>query len=379
VARPQVGYAQDNYGRGIYGGTAIVLADLVGNRRLAIAGGVNGRLSEAQLFTMYTNLGGRFQWGVGAQQQPYFFLNGFQQDVSGSLLLQSQAIARYIVRDIFAVGLYPLNRFTRFEYGASFNNIDRSLMYVSQLYDLSSGASSGWFVDSIVNASSLNYAAPYVAFVSDNALFGATGGIYGRRYRFQLEQTAGNVNWTTYSVDARRYDAVIFSMLTFATRFAANVAVGPDEDAIPKYIGRADFVRGYDRETYESTDCGTSVTDPDACSALQLLGSRVMYANAELRFPLVRRFDLGLVPISLPPLDGLVFYDVGVAWSRGQSLRGSRPSNYDFTQERYPLRSYGFGLRLNLFNIALIRWDYAIPLDGSNRKGYWFWTLGQSF
>jgi hypothetical protein len=43
------------------------------------------------------------------------------------------------------------------------------------------------------------------------------------------------------------------------------------------------------------------------------------------------------------------------------------------------LRSYGFGLRLNLFGIALLRWDYSIPLDSSNRTGYWFWTLGPSF
>jgi outer membrane protein assembly factor BamA len=104
-----------------------------------------------------------------------------------------------------------------------------------------------------------------------------------------------------------------------------------------------------------------------------------MYANAELRFPLVRRVDLGILPISLPPVDGLFFYDMGVAWSNQQNLWLTRPANYDFATDRYPLRSYGFGVRMNLFNIALIRWDYSIPLDSQNRKGYWFWTLGQSF
>ena len=43
------------------------------------------------------------------------------------------------------------------------------------------------------------------------------------------------------------------------------------------------------------------------------------------------------------------------------------------------LRSYGAGIRLNLFGFALVRWDYAIPLDRPNKKGYWMWTLGQSF
>jgi hypothetical protein len=37
------------------------------------------------------------------------------------------------------------------------------------------------------------------------------------------------------------------------------------------------------------------------------------------------------------------------------------------------------GLLMNLFGFALVRWDYAIPLDRPNRKGYWIWTLGPSF
>jgi outer membrane protein assembly factor BamA len=218
-----------------------------------------------------------------------------------------------------------------------------------------------------------------VAFVHDNALMGATGGIYGRRSRFQIEHTAGTVQWTTYTVDYRRYDALLFSFLTLATRFSASISAGPDELEFPKYIGRPDFIRGYDRETYAGGVCETSLSDPQSCSALQLLGSRVAFANAELRFPLVRQFVLGVLPIALPPVDGLFFYDIGAAWSKDQRLYPQRPSNYDFAYERYPLRSYGFGIRLNLFNIALVRWDYSIPLDGSNRKGYWFWTLGQSF
>ena len=63
------------------------------------------------------------------------------------------------------------------------------------------------------------------------------------------------------------------------------------------------------------------------CSAIQLLGSRVAFANAELRFPLVRRFDLGLLPISLPPVDGLFFYDIGLAWSSGQNVVWSKSAD----------------------------------------------------
>lgn len=380
VARPQVGFAQDNFGRGVFGQTAIVLSDLVGNRRMAIAGGVNGRLSEAQLFAMYMDNSGRTPWSAGVQQFPFFFLSGYNQaNLGNGNILEQQIITRFISRTAMANAAYPLNRFARFEYGATLNNIDRSLMFISQAYNFNSGFQTGFFVDSIVNGSSLNYAAPYVAFVHDNSLMGATGGIYGRRSRFQVEHTAGTVSWTTYTVDYRRYDALVFSFLTLATRFSANIRIGPDENQFPQFIGRPDFIRGYDRETYAGGICETSLSDPQACSATQLLGSRVAFANAELRFPLVREFTLGLLPISLPPVDGLFFFDVGAAWSKDQRLMPTRPDNYDFAFERYPLKSYGFGIRLNLFNIALIRWDYSIPLDGFNRRGYWFWTLGQSF
>ena len=379
VSRPQVGYAQDNFGRGVYGGTTIVLADMVGNKRLALAGGINGRVSEAQLYAEYLNMGGRFQYAVGVQQQPYFFLAGAFQSGGGAFLLQTQVLARYISRTAFASGIYPLNRFSRFEYGASFANVDRSLMYISQGIDLNAGVSTGYFVDSIVGAGSLNYTSPFVAYVSDNALFGATGGIYGRRYRFQVDRIAGNVSWMNYNIDFRRYDAILFNFLTLATRVSTNISVGPDESEFPKYIGRPDFIRGYDRENYAGAACELSTTDPTACGATQLLGSRVAFANVELRFPLVRRFDLGVLPISLPPVDGLFFYDFGMAWTKGQTVSLTRPENYDFSVQRYPLRSYGFGIRLNLFNIALLRWDYAVPRDGSLKQGYWVWTLGQSF
>ena len=55
-------------------------------------------------------------------------------------------------------------------------------------------------------------------------------------------------------------------------------------------------------------------------------------------------------------------------------------SNFDANAQRYPLRSYGFGLRLNFFNYAILRWDYAVPLDQpEGRRGFWTWSLWPSF
>jgi Tol biopolymer transport system component len=386
ISRPSIGYAQENYGRGVYGGTTLVFGDLLGNRQLAVSGSLNGRFEEAQAFIAFQNSSRRLNWAVGAIQEPYFFLGNYTQTPFGAdgIAMQQQVLERYVIRQAFSQAAYPLNRFDRFELGAQFTSIDRASMYLRQAVN-QFGYGYGMIVDSIRGSGTLNYMSPYAAYVSDNALQGLTGPMYGHRYRAEIRPNlSGDSSWVNYTADFRRYDAIIFSFLTFATRFYGDLAVGKGELRYPKYIGYPYYIRGYDRENYGSADCGTNGSNGtssarDTCSAVQLLGSRVAIANAELRFPLVRRFDLGILPIALPPIDGLFFYDAGMAWSGGQKVSLTQPDNYDFTKQRFPLRSFGYGVRMNLFNIAILRWDYAVPRDGFNNKGYWLFSIGPSY
>ena len=78
VARPSIGYARDNFGRGFFGGSAISLSDILGNQQLMFAGYVNGRISEAQILAAYANLSKRINWAVGISQDPYYFLEPSQ-------------------------------------------------------------------------------------------------------------------------------------------------------------------------------------------------------------------------------------------------------------------------------------------------------------
>jgi Tol biopolymer transport system component len=381
VARPSINYAPDNYGRTVFGGTTVVLSDMLGNNHLAISGELNGRVAESRLFVGYTNLARRWQYSMGASQAPYYFLSSdslLPTAVQGTSL-EKQQITTYVARQAFGVTAYPLNRFTRFEFGAGFNNIDRSRWFVSRKIFGGGTSAEKFNQDSTGRDPSLNYLDGQIALVSDNTLNGYTGPIMGRRYRLQVSPVVGSFNWTEFLLDYRRYDPILFNFLTVATRLYGNVSMGPDENAFPKYIARPDFVRGYDRNSTFYLTCPVVGANPSNCSATQLLGSRVAVANVELRFPLIRRFELGILPIALPPLDGLFFYDVGAAWSKDQGLYGSKPANYDATKQRYPLRSYGMGLRLNLFNYAILRWDYAIPVDTPGRKGFWTWSLWPSF
>jgi Tol biopolymer transport system component len=393
VQRPSIGYAQDNglYGGGVFGGTGIIFGDLLGNRHLITAAAINGRVDEAQIYLDYVSLSRRLSWSAGFQQQPYFFLaNATQGTLPGNQYQVSEELDRFIIRSAFFTSIYPKNRFQRYEIGMSATNIDRSAEFVSQIADLTSGFTTGAFVDSIKGTGSFDFASPYVAYVSDNALFNGTGtGIYGHRYRYQVGTNVGTQNWMSYVADLRRYDAIIFSYLTLATHLYANVNVGSGETLFPQYLSNPyspNYIRGYDREAYltsSATGCGgvpgTPVGTTTSCGSEQLLGSRTVAASVELRVPLIRRFDLGFLPITMPPVDGEVFYDAGMAWSGGQSISFTRPANYDPNTMRYPLRSFGYGFRINVFNIALLKFDYAIPRDSFNSKGYWWFTIGQGF
>jgi outer membrane protein assembly factor BamA len=349
---------------------------------MILAGQVNGRLSEAFLLGAYTSLGNRLQYTLGVAQSPYFFVQDYSVVPFGdgsSNFLETYEVARYIVREAFAIGMRPSNRFNRIELGISANNVARSIALYRRGIDTYTGYGTSWQVDSVITFPGLNYIAPYAAYVSDNSLFGYTGPIAGRRYRVQVQPVVGGLRWTEFSADYRRYVPVLFNFLTLAWRTQTSIGIGPDEMLFPKYLGRADYVRGYDREQYAAQFCGGIFSDQTACNVTELLGSRFLLGNVELRFPLVRRFDLGVIPISLPPVDGLFFFDAGVAWTKGQTISLSKPENYDQDLQRYLLRSYGMGIRLNLFGYALLRADYAIPLDRGTRRGYWVLTLGPSF
>lgn len=383
IARPTVGYARDNWGSGVFGGTAIILSDMVGNNQLAFAGAINGRISEAQVFAGYTNMSRRLQYTTGLFQTPYYFGDNpyYYSDPRG--YVEVQTIRRYIVRQGFGTAIYPFNRFSRVELGMSYTNLDRAELVFARLLD-PSGYPLSDYQEQKLGSRTVNYIQPSLAYVSDNVLWGLTAPIYGRRYRFQVQPALGNWRWTDLLADYRRYDPILFNYLTFATRVTANMSVGRDADTLQKYLGYGDMLRGYDMYTFLSNEqnCRPSA-DPQQAQALSyrcspLQGSRLVYATAELRFPLVRGGSIGGV-IPLPPIEGAVFYDAANAWFSGQHVVWHRTANTDPANTRSLLTSHGFSVRMNLFNYVILRWDYAVPHDAPSKKGFWQFSLYPPF
>jgi hypothetical protein len=376
IAQPSIGAQAGGFGQGVYGNTTIILADLMGDHQLAIAGGLNGQLSDAQVFTGYTSLGRRLQYSVFAGQQPYYIFGGqgFEQ-ISETQFLETQSIIRLVNRQVGTTALYPFNRFTRMELGAAFANIDYQTFPFQRVIDIN-GFASQFERGETRNLASVNTFAPTLAFVTDNSIMGALGPLSGRRARFSVSPQVGTWQWVDYLADARFYKPIIFNYLTIAQRFTASLTVGRDEAVFGKWVGRPDFVRGFNRSNV-GLGCG-GIAGGISCTDDESVGSRIAFSNTEVRFPVLRRgFAQGW--FGLPPVEGLVFHDMGIAWTGDQTISWNRKEGTTADEARSVLRSYGYGFRTNLFGILILRWDYAIPIARPGQKGFGTWFFGANF
>jgi hypothetical protein len=389
VSRPTIGYTRDNFGGGISGGTTIQMSDILGNHTLGFSGMVNGRLSEAQVEAIYVNSTHRLNWAVGASQVPFFYYGQSSWGEVGAGTyggtVLTQQLVRYVYRQAIAQGIYPINRFQRFELGARLTNISVSTLTLMTEVDLTGYPIS--YQEATSNNGGVTFVQPTLAYVKDNSLFGYTSSFYGSRYRLEVAPTIGEWRFTQLTADLRRYLMIAFPF-SVSVRALAMGRVGRDGDRIPLYIGNPDLVRGYTYPSFSPAECSAaSSTSYSGCPELdQLIGSRIAVFNAEFRFPLTRSLVLGFLPVGFPPIEAALFYDAGLAWNSGSKLFRNRPDSADVATGRWPMTSYGVGIRINLLGFTVLRIDYAVPLqrrytnpEQTSKHGYWIVSLGPPF
>jgi len=381
VARPSIGYARDNFGRGFFGGSAISLSDILGNHQLIFAGYVNGRISEAQILAAYANLSHRINWAAGISQDPYYFLEPSAVEASpnpGEQIFVTN-IRRLVVRSAFAAAYYPVSRFQRIETGLRFANVDDAILQIKEPYDPSTGfATDDPFLETD-NLPGVTYFQPSTALVFDNSLFGYVGPFYGQRYRLEFAQTLGDWRFSQVTADYRRYDRIL-GPVVFASRLLYFGRIGRDAREFRIFAGSTDLIRGNTSGSYRRNECLYS-DDPNAetgCAELdRLVGTQIGLASAELRLPILNP-SYG-VPAAIPPLELALFYDIGIAWDQNSTLKWRREPGDDPIRVRTPLKTIGASLRTNLFGFAIARLDYSIPQDRPAIKGLWTFSLGPTF
>ena len=377
VARPTIGYTRDNFGRGFYGGSAIVLGDMLGNHQMVLSAAINGRIKEAQVYAAYFNMSRRINWGVGASQQPYFYAaRGFIRQNTGfnqnTLVTNTR---RIIQREVFLNAYRPFNRFKRLEFGIAVAHVNDAILSFNEPFDATTGIRTVQpFVTETTIDNTLIFR-PSIALAFDNTLFGYFGPFYGGRYRFEISQSLGGWQFTQGLADFRRYDGLAGPVL-LATRFLYYGQFGRDAGrTFNAYLGSTNLVRGYTSGSFYRNEC----VSLGVCDEVnRLVGSQIAVASAEIRFPLLSP-AFGFVPPGVPPIEGAVWGDVGIAWDQRSTLAFQRrPGDNPFTV-RTPSVAVGFSLRTNVFGIMVLRADWAFPLSREAVGNYWIISFGPSF
>jgi Tol biopolymer transport system component len=392
VARPSIGYTRDNFGRGFFGGSAVSLSDILGNQTMVFSAALNGRIAEAQVLGVYVNQSRRLNWALGAQQNPVYFWapsslqtipNNGTPTQNDSLIQQTFRIRRFVIRDAFVQAAYPFSRFRRLELGLHAFNVSDDILELSNFYDSQNRSYQGSDANTL-DGPNVTYFQPTLALVNDRTRFAWVGPFVGTRSRFEIAPAFGGWRFTTGVVDYRRYLFARPFTLAFRTMMVGRF--GKDATEFPLFVGNTDLIRGYTSGSLRDNECGGSLSGAPigtfltGCPALdQMIGSKIAVGNVELRFPLTRSLVLGFLPIGLPPVEGAIFYDIGMAWDEGSIIKWRRESGDDPMLVRQPLRSWGASIRTNVLGFLILRFDYTKPLDRERKNAYWTVSLGPTF
>lgn len=380
IARPSIGYSRDNFGNGVFGGSAISFSDILNNRQLLLALQLNGRIEEAQAAALYSNIGRRTSWSVGYQQQPLFFFSGSEFGLDRRGLA---TFTTHLERYLYHLGVVsisrPFTRFRRVEVGVRAVNVARATQDFVQFYD----PRTSLVYDAQIETTELdnaNYVQPLVALVFDNSVSTWTGPAMGQRSRLEYAPAFGAWQFHEVVGDLRRYD-VVFSPVTLATRAMLFGRFGRNTDQFRYFVGSPDFMRGYTAGSFRRNECLSERPEAQIlCDDLnQLIGSRIALVNAELRFPLIQQLNLSVLPIGFPPIEGAIFLDIGMAWNAGNSIVWRRAEGDDKNTVRQPLKAWGMSIRANMGGFLILRVEYTQPLDRGTFHPYWTVSIGPTF
>ena len=375
IAQPTVGVGADRFGTYAAGGLSLFWSDVLGNHELLTAVQLTNRFEEIGYGVGYFNRKHRLNWGIVGMQTPYV-TGAFSQvltNVNGQTVIAENTLrVTQINREITGVMQYPFSRANRLEVSGGVRRISFDQQIETNFFSPITGQQLGESKQELPRPDALNLAETSGALVYDSSLFGATSPILGQRYRLEYSQTAGSLLFSGVLADFRRYFMPV-RPFTFAVRglhYGRYGRDGEDGRLSPLFIGYPGLVRGYEIESFESTECIADAASD--CPAFDRLnGSRLAVASAELRFPLVgvfsRRSFYGPLPIEVA-----VFGDAGVAWT-SQSKPGFLGGNRDWA------RSVGAAVRFNVFGYVIGELDYVKPLDRPTRGWLWQFNLTSGF
>jgi hypothetical protein len=321
----------------------------------------------------YTNKVHRFNWGAQVAQIPYLY-GGYSTGVINSggepVYVEQLTTQRMLDRSVSLLGYYPFHAAMRVEAMTGYRSIGFETRLETQGFSTRTGRLVIDEQETIPGGDTTHLFQSTVALVRDTSVFGATSPVIGQRFRFDVSPTIGSVNYTSALADFRQYfmpvrPVTVAARVLHYGRYGSG-AEDPRLGAV--FLGYPSLVRGYDSGSFTAAECGTG----GACPVYdQLLGSRLLVGNFEVRAPLFALFGARNMYGPLP-LEIGAFFDAGVAWD---TL--SRPAM--FGGQKDVVKSVGGTARLNLFGFAVLQLDYVKPLDRPGKNAYFSFNLLSGF
>lgn len=371
------------FGSGLAGGIQAIFSDILGANQIFAAANVNGEIQDFGGQVAFINQKRRVNFGVSVSHIPYISGFAFEEPPRNGFRIISQDIMRTFEDQIQLFGSYPFSRIHRFEASTALSHYSYRVDRYSTVY------SGGFPVDSyrtkiskdslpndpIYEGSGMNFK-PFTAytlsaaFVGDNALMGITAPLDGFRYRVGIDRILGDINFSTLTVDLRKYKR--FKPVTIAGRFLNNSRLGEDANRFyPLFLGYPYFIRGYEANSFYKRQ--QSATD---FNINNLTGTSIAVANFELRLPFTGPKRLSAVESKFLFSDLNAFFDMGVAYSEDseiifgkQRVLTEGTQSFNDPSQSVVAMSAGLSLRVNVFGYFVIEPYAAIPFQRDDVSG----------
>jgi len=327
-----VGQAAYSTQGGIAGQLNIALSDALGNHRFYLVTDLYQDISNSEILFNYWYLPKRTDWALVLFQ--YF---EYPAVYSNYIHLRRN-------RGLGVLSSYPLDKFTRFEFGTigylSYNEIYQRASddiwrmrpaYREQIYLLDE------------------------AFVFDNTVWNEWGAYKGVRMRLESYQAvpfSSRKFYTSY-LDFRNY-IKISKRYSFATWLYGVSSFGRDPELFS--IG-GENVRGYNYEEFYENP-----------------GSKLAITSLELRHPFIDRLKIAYpIPLELNNIRGVTFFDAGMVLNDSSVVYRKGKGFQDLKL------GVGAGIRIQI-SYFLLKIDFAKPLSATENKGWRvYFSLGTDF
>jgi Tol biopolymer transport system component len=368
ISNSGVGFGTSRFGTAMAGSVSAIFSDIIGDNQIYASLSLNGEIYDFGGSVAYFNQKRRLNWGGAVSHVPYRF--GYYTPMVDTITINDEEVetVNYAL-DIYRLfetraslfTFFPISTTRRIEAGIAGAHYGYRIDRFNNYYEAGSGFPLGGSREKLDAPPGFNLFQTDLAYVFDNSHFGITAPMQGRRSRISVEKNFGYYDHVSTLVDYRKY--IFMNPVSLAFRGYGYGRWGGSGDVLLNnlYLGYPWLVRGYDNITDYAGDDGGAITIDD------LVGSRMVVSNVELRIPFTGPKKLSLIGSKYLFSDLALFFDAGLAWDSG--ITPEIKWEKENINDRIPVFSTGISLRVNLFGYMILEPYYAFPLQVPDAGG----------